>query len=337
MHFDSRSWSLHHRGARLRQTSRPREQEQDEPSLVSAWAHRHNQILSPFVRRCRMPYVSTNVLLKHQECRCEPQRETLLANLREVARIEESEIALESALVNDLLVSLLVVRRSEENVVLRAVNSSVRRADIRAAHLDRHGLQSQHQHWGRTSHCARLTWIQDSCWLCDRSAQDDERELDDRTSTPCRPSAVSSPTHRDRMEYSASRPKALVRYQPRQCNDVKQPLTVQEGGLAAAGRPDDEVDAVSLEDQIVFDPQPERLARRRESTVCSAFLGPGEGSLRDADILLMKRRSIVDNVRVGVPIQQLGLCDTSAAMSSIMAREPTSFRKSLIRPTETLP
>jgi hypothetical protein len=46
----------------------------------------------------------------------------------------------------------------------------------------------------------------------------------------------------------------LARHQSPQSEDIKQPLTVQEGGLAAAGRPDDEVDAVSLEDEIVFDP-----------------------------------------------------------------------------------
>jgi hypothetical protein len=51
-----------------------------------------------------------------------PQRKTLLTNVREVAGIKQGHVTLEAALVNNLLVPLLVVRGSEENVVLSEVN-----------------------------------------------------------------------------------------------------------------------------------------------------------------------------------------------------------------------
>jgi hypothetical protein len=40
---------------------------------------------------------------------------------------------------------------------------------------------------------------------------------------------------------------------------MKRTLTIQEGRLAAASRPDDEIDTSLLENHIVFDVQPERL------------------------------------------------------------------------------
>lgn len=43
--------------------------------------------------------------------------QTLLSDLGRVSRIEEGEVSLESTLVNNLLVPLLVVGRSEEDVL----------------------------------------------------------------------------------------------------------------------------------------------------------------------------------------------------------------------------
>jgi hypothetical protein len=43
--------------------------------------------------------------------------QTLLSDLGRVTRVEEGEVSLESALMNDLFVPLLVVRRSEEDIV----------------------------------------------------------------------------------------------------------------------------------------------------------------------------------------------------------------------------
>lgn len=48
---------------------------------------------------------------------------TLLTNFRLVARIEESQVALQSTLPDDLLVTILIVLGAEENVVLNTLTT----------------------------------------------------------------------------------------------------------------------------------------------------------------------------------------------------------------------